>query len=363
MKNILFDYLLKNFLKSFIMIVFVFYCFGFILNLFEEIEFFKNTDVSIILPLILTGIFIPSLIVKYLPFVIFISSMWFMTNIRNNKDLLTLKIYGFSNLKIFLILAFTSFVLGWIILFIINPITSSMSKYYEKTKSDYSRDIDHLVTYNKNGLWIKENLVNDNQRIISAEKPDGVDLVDVTIFHLNDKSNLIEKIIAKRADISNNDWVLKEVVVFKQKNNILEKEKFDTYQIQSIYNYEKITSLFKNFDTMSFVQLVINYNYLLNNGYNKDFLNQSLHSLLSLPFLLLLMTGLAAILTMGTLKKSDNLKLVVLGLIISVLMFYFKDLSLALGQTGRIPLILAVWAPVIALSLFTCIGVLQINEK
>ena len=44
-------------------------------------------------------------------------------------------------------------------------------------------------------------------------------------------------------------------------------------------------------------------------------------------------------------------------------MFYFKDLSLALGQTGRIPLILAVWAPVIALSLFTCIGVLQINEK
>ena len=41
MKNILFDYLLKNFLKSFIMIVFGFYCFGFILNLFEEIEFFK----------------------------------------------------------------------------------------------------------------------------------------------------------------------------------------------------------------------------------------------------------------------------------------------------------------------------------
>ena len=84
---------------------------------------------------------------------------------------------------------------------------------------------------------------------------------------------------------------------------------------------------------MSFVQLVINYNYLLNNGYNKDFLNQSLHSLLSLPFLLLLMTGIAAILTMGTLKKSDNLRLIVLGLIICVLMFYFKDLSLALGQT------------------------------
>ena len=75
------------------------------------------------------------------------------------------------------------------------------------------------------------------------------------------------------------------------------------------------------------------------------------------------MTGIAAILTMNTLKKSDNLRFIVLGLVISVLVFYFKDLSLALGQTDRIPLILAVWAPIIALSLFTFIGILQINEK
>ena len=79
----------------------------------------------------LTSIFIPSMIIKYLPFIIFLSSMWFMLRIRNNKDLLTLKVFGYSNIKIFLILAFTSFFLGWLILIIINPITSSMSKYYE----------------------------------------------------------------------------------------------------------------------------------------------------------------------------------------------------------------------------------------
>ena len=85
--------------------------------------------------------------------------------------------------------------------------------------------------------------------------------------------------------------------------------------------------------------------------------------MLSLPFFLFLMTAIAAILTMHTQKKSDNLKFIILGLIISVLVYYFKDLSIALGKTDRIPLILSVWAPVIALSLFTFIGVLQINEK
>ena len=117
MNKIIFNYLLKNFLKTFIIVVSIFYCFGVILNLFEEIEFFKNLDVSILTPLILTAIFIPSLIIQILPFIIFISSMWFMLSLRNSRDLLTLKVFGYSNLKIFLILAFTSFFLGWIILF------------------------------------------------------------------------------------------------------------------------------------------------------------------------------------------------------------------------------------------------------
>ncbi len=362
MNRIFLNYLLINFLKTFSVFVLVFYCFGVILNLFEEIEFFKNMDVSILIPLMLTSIFIPSMIIKILPFIIFLSSMWFMMKIRNSRDLLTLKVFGFSNLKIFLILATTSFILGCLILLFVNPITSSMSKFYEKTKSNYSKDIDHLVTFNKNGLWIKENL-QSGQRIITAARPEGKNLLDVTIFHISESSDLKEKIISKKVNIENNTWILNEAIVFKQKLGVLEKSNFVEYEINSIYDFEKINSLFKNFDTMSFLDLVLNYKNLLNNGYNKPFLNQSLHSMLSMPFFLFLMTGLAAILTMNTLKRSDNIKYIIIGLLVSVIIFYFKDLSLALGQTNRIPLILSVWAPVIALSLFATIGVIQINEK
>ena len=237
-----------------------------------------------------------------------------------------------------------------------------MSKFYEKTKSNYSRDIDHLVTFNKNGLWIKEHW-KSGQRIITAARPEDKNLVDVTIFHINEKSDLKEKIVSRKVNIENNTWVLNDAIVFKQKKGVFEKSNFDEYKVNSIYNFEKINSLFKNFDTMSFLDLVLNYKNLLNNGYNKPFLNQSLHSMLSMPFFLFLMTALAAILTMNTLKRSDNIKYIILGLLVSVVIFYFKDLSLALGQTNRIPLILSVWAPVIALSLFTSIGVIQINEK
>ena len=362
MNKIILKYLIKNFLKTFMVIALVFYCFGILLNLFEEIEFFKNIKVSMLTPLMLTSMIIPSLLIKILPFIIFVSSMLFMLKLRNSTELSSLKVYGYSNLKIFLILATTSFVLGWLILFVANPITSTMAKYYEKTKSDYSRDIDHLILFNKNGLWIKENF-KDKQRIISAEKLEKNILSKLTIYHLSLNSRILEKIVSKNANISEKKWKLNDVIIFKPDGGILAKSQKAFYVIESNYDYEKINNLFKNFDTLSFLDLLVNYNKLIANGYNDIFLNQSLHSMLVLPFFLFLMTALAAILTMNTLKKSDNTRFIVVGLIASIGIFYIKDLSLALGQTDKIPLILSIWAPTIILSFLIFIGVLQINEK
>ena len=362
MNSIILNYILKGFLKYFLIGVIIFYCFGIILNLFEEIEFFKNTEVSFLIPLMLTIIFIPGMIIKFLPFIIFISSMMFMMKIRNNKDLLTLKVFGYSNMKIFFILALFSFIIGWVILFTINPITSSMATFYEKTKSNYSKDIDHLVNFNKNGLWIKEEFEN-KKRIISAERPERYNLINLKIFHFNENSVLLEKIFAEKADIKENNWKLKNVKIFKYNEGAQKNENFENYELNSVYNYNKINSLFKNFDTLSFLKIITDKNRLLENGYSEPFLKESLHKMLSIPFFLFFMTALASIFTMNTLKKDDNIKLTLVGLTVCVLTFYFKDLSLALGQTGRIPVILAIWSPIIALSFFAFIGVLQINEK
>jgi len=134
MSKIIFNYILKNFFKYFFLVVLIIYGFGIILNLFEEIEFFKKINVSIFLPFVLTIIYVPSTILNLLPFIIFVSSMLYMIKMRNNKDFLTLKVYGFSSIKIFLIFAVTSFVLGWIVLIIANPVTSSMVQFYEKNR-------------------------------------------------------------------------------------------------------------------------------------------------------------------------------------------------------------------------------------
>ena len=362
MNKILLNYILFNYFKTILKVTFLFYLFGLILNLFEEIEFFKGIDVSFFIPVTLTAIYVPSIIIDILPFIIFVSSMWFLIDMRNKRELLTYKVYGYSNVKIFLILGFFSFLLGWVILSFFNPLSSTMSKYYEKTKSDYSKDINHLMTFNKNGLWIKEVLNTDEKRIIYAKKAKNNYLEDVTIFFFDKDFELKKKIFSKKAYIKNNDWSLKNGSIIKFDTELI-LSKFETFELNSIYTYEKISSLFKNTHTISFIDLITDFKSLEESGYNKEFLNESLNKMLTIPFFLLIMTALACILTMHRLKESKNIKFIVVGIMVCVFVFYFKDLSNALGQTNRIPLSLSVWIPILSIGIFSFIGILQINEK
>ncbi len=82
MKNyVLNKYLVSQFLKSFLNVVLVFIALGLIMNLFEEINFFRKFNVNISVPIGLSFMVIPSMLVGILPFIIFLSSSDFIQNL------------------------------------------------------------------------------------------------------------------------------------------------------------------------------------------------------------------------------------------------------------------------------------------
>ena len=362
MNKVINNYLILGFLKTIFNVTLVFMCLGIILNLFEEIEFFKNLDKDLFLPFILTLMYVPNLIIKLLPFIIFISAMWYFISIKANTDLLSLKVFGFSNLKIIFILSATSLLFGIIILFTVNPLTSSMIKYYEKTKAQYAKDIDHLVTINKNGVWIKEG-EKDNFRIITAKKIENEFLHDITIYEIDSDYTIIKRIEGKKANISKNNWIFNSVSIFDFKDGEIQRKYEQNYNFYSIYDSEKLNTLYRNLDTISFINLITKKEILVSRGYSRQSLKEKLHTLISLPIFLFLMVLLASIFTMGSNSKFQNIYYIFISIITCVLVYYFKDLSIALGQTNRISIILSIWMPIIAISLFCSIGILQVNEK
>ena len=91
--------MIVNYSKILINTILIFSALGVILNLFEEIEFFKELGESFSLPFVLSLSFVPTLVLEILPFIIFLFFMFYFLHLRANNDLLFIKIFGYSNLK------------------------------------------------------------------------------------------------------------------------------------------------------------------------------------------------------------------------------------------------------------------------
>ena len=354
------QYLILNYSKVFFNTLLIFFSLGILLNLFEEIEFFKKINTSFYLPIILSIANIPSIIIELLPFITFLSATYFFTKIKSNKELLLTKSFGFSNFKITIYLSFFILVVGFFIIIFITPITSPLVKFYESEKAKYSRDVDHLIAINKNGLWLKEN-TSTGKNLIHAKKIQKNTLEELSIYIFDNNNQMTERIDASSADISNNPWQAKNVTI----NNILtaSKQFYPSYNFASENTIDRISNLYKNLNTISFLNLIKNYSKLNNEGYEKNFLNEKINRLLSIPFFLFLMVILSSIFTIGSNKTLPNFYYIILSIFICVIIYYLKDLSIVLGQTEKINLILSILSPLIIISLFCSIGVIQINEK
>ena len=101
---------------------------------------------------------------------------------------------------------------------------------------------------------------------------------------------------------------------------------------------------------------------LISKGYNPKLLEKKNTSIYL--FLFLVINGLlASIFTLNSNDTKQNTYYLLLSIIACVIIFYFKNFSTALGTTERIPLLVSVWSPIIILSLFCSVGIIQINEK
>ena len=63
----------------------------------------------------------------------------------------------------------------------------------------------HLVTFNKNGLWMKD-IVKDKTNIINANNVSDNFLTDVLIAQFDKNFTLTQTIQSKKIDISSNQW-------------------------------------------------------------------------------------------------------------------------------------------------------------
>ena len=354
-------YIAKEFLKIVINMTFIFFSLGYIVNLFEEINFFKDYDVGIDVPLTLSMLFVPTLLHKMFPFIILFSGIWFFLKIKKTDEIIAMKVAGMSNLSVIFIPSILSLILGIFFITVINPITSTMIKKYESVKSVYEKEQDYLAAITSNGIWIKEKKFRKNF-IIRSSHLNNKNLMNLTIYEFDNDSNFVKRIEAKSANISTTNWKLGDAKIINNTGEII-SENISNLTYQSIYDIKKIKSLYSNLDTVSFWSLEKEIKLLKDRGYSTREMRTKLQRSFAFPFFLLAMVLLSGVFTLGIRSKESNLTYVFITIITCVLIYFFTDFSAALGKTEKLSVEIAVWMPIIIIFIFSAAGIIYANQK
>ena len=354
-------YLSKEFIKIMFNASLIFFCLGIIMNIFEEINFFKDFDVGLYIPITLSLLYVPSLLYNMFPFIILLSGIWFFLKIRKTDEATAINVSGMSNFSIILIPSILVILLGIFFITSINPITSVLVTKYETIKGNYERDKEYLAAITENGIFIKEKNLDKNN-IIKSSYLENENLIDVTIYEFDNNNEFVRRIEAESANISSLKWSLKNVKIIDVDGKVVSKNIKELSYI-SMYDIKKIKSLYSNLDTISFWNIKNEINLLKERGYSTKEMDAKLQRSYAFPFFLLSMILLSSVFTLGIKFKENNWTYVFIAIIASVLIYFFNDFSAVLGKTEKLPIEIAVWMPLAIIFIFSAVGIIHANQK
>ena len=352
-------YFISLYFKKLLMLSIIFFSLSFILTIFEEITFLSQSKSAFYLPFVLAIFNAPTTLLEIFPFVILIAAQLFFIDLIKKKENELIKINNLNNFYLIKLLTLCSFIFGLLIITIYYPISSKLKFIYSDIKNVYSEDGKYLKHLNDNGIWIKDEIKDEIYIINGASKEDPF-LKDIFISKFDNNFNLIENIYSKNVDITTNKWIIENPIIFKNNRQIQSK---DNIILVSHFNINKINSAFRNLNSFNLFQLIDikRENMLL--GYSSQEIDLHFLKIISLPIYFSILVTISSIIMLNIKKNKPYIFHVLLGISLSVIIYYINNIFNIFGLTNKIPIYLSIFFPMIFLSIISIIGLVRINEK
>ena len=340
--NLLSRYASRSFLMSFCVAL---VCVFLIIILFDFAELQRRAgskEISLAMKFNMVFLRAPSFLEQVLPFLVFLSALYSFWRMNRSNELVICRSIGVSLWRLILPVSLTALVIGLIDLTTFNPLASAMQARYEKLeKKSFKAGEDIKVS--QTGLWLSEKL-GANQVIYRASKVDlkKLEFQNLNIIVISPQNEFIERIDAKLAKIQGdrlelqNGWGLQAGKPAEQ---------FSQKSIVTSLDRSKIENLKINRAIFSFWQLPSYIALLEDSGLYSLKYRMYWHSMLASAFWVVAMVLLAAAFSCRPLRQGKTVLLVLIGLVIGFFLYFFKDMTIALGTTGGLPPLIAAWLP------------------
>jgi len=351
-------FLIKLFNFSFLKVFFTFFIIILIINVLEQIEFFRNINLNFFYLIFLSFLNTPSIILEILPFIFLLSTQVFFISLIDKKELEIFKYTGLNNLKITKIISIYTFFIGLILIIFFYNFSAVLKNSYLLIKNKYSDDNRYLAVITENGLWIKDQ-VGNNINIINANRVDDEFLLDVMITQFNKNFEIINIIKSVKVNISSYEWKIFKPLIIKDN----QKNTLDEMVFRSNFDLKKINSLFSNLSSLTMTELFKLRKSYKTLNYSVIDIDSHLYKIFSYPIYLTLITIFAAIIMFNIGYQKNSIFRITLGIFFSVIIYYVNYFLNVLGVNEKIPLILSIFIPLIILSIINFISIIKLNEK
>ena len=352
-------YLINNFLIKFLYICLIFTSLTFILNILEEISFVKNLNTNVWYPYFLTLLNLPITMFEIFPFIFLLTTQFLFYELFKNHEIDLLKKNGLSNLKIIKILFLLSIVMGIVSVGIYYNLASKLKFHYLNLKNQLSNDNKYLAMVTDSGLWIKDE-INNNTIIIKSNLIQGNILYKSVINEFNKNFTLIRTIQSEKIDISTNNWeVYNPIITIDNISN----EDLEILNFRTNFDVDKINSLFSNISTLNLLNLFTLKKEYEAIGYSSSEILLQILKLFTVPLFYGILTILSSIIMFNSKRNSSLIFNIILGVIMSVLIYYMNFIFGSLANNGKLPIIVSIFFPLFILSFISIIGLININEK
>jgi lipopolysaccharide export system permease protein len=354
-------YLIKRFLVSFLTVLIIMCCISVLLEMTEYIRKYDINKIHLVVLFRLSLLNLPEMIYQILPLVILLSSLWMYIGLSRTSELVILRASSRSAIRSLLGPVTTTFLIGLLSIFFLNPIIVATSKYHQSIIDNFTNSTRAITAVLDKGLWMKQG-TNNGQIIIQASKsdPTATFFKDLTMYGFNKSGRASYHLKAATASLDSGSWNLKKVKYwnFETLSDAgTQGMNFSEFSVATNVTPIQILKGFSEPNTTTLWELPKLISRLDQAGFPSIKHKIWFQMELANPILLICMVVIASAFVTKHARISNVGLSILIALSLGFGIYFLKNFANVLGQNLQIPVLVAAWAPPLA-GIFISLGFL-----
>lgn len=294
--------------------------------------------------LLMTALRLPLILQQTVPFITLFVGMTTLIALNRKSELVVVRAAGISVWQFMTPFVIGALVVGLLGMLVINPIAAWGQRQALQIESSW-REASGASASQSSVPWLRQ-ISGTDDTVIGARTvlEDGTLLVDAVLIHFDTDGRIILRQDARTAKLKDGYWLLTDVTETRPGDVPV---RLASVKVKTQLEKEVVQEHLSQPETIAFYDLSRKIAVAKSFGVSTKALETQFHSLLSLPFMLVAMTLIAATVSLKFSRFNQSRSVILGGILSGFVLYVVTVLVKAFGSSGVVPPFVAAWIPVV----------------